>query len=364
VKDKAAVLTSQWRVRTLSPGEMGSAASCISNAKGVTGIVTTNSLLYSEGPPAFNAETKTLNYKVASPHYEKDGVTEFKGTYNLTVRDDIAECLYGFSKTLAAPSAVYAEETEYTEPDVDQYVDAAEEVYDETATEADFSEEEPLVEEVTLEEVEADESALTLDESDDEEVVVARVAADVVTELQKTAAANTSIDLSDGWFKFSATNFTFSAPTLKVAMGVNPAKTLTCIAGASLKKVTAVSPKCPAGYAKAVTRYCIKGKTVDVVVAAAPRCLAKFSTATAIECGRGTSAKRVIALKPKCPKGYGLVTSVVCIKNTSVRLVTMVRPKCGSGFAKAVSINCAKGKRITKVTALKPACPKGYSRKK
>ncbi len=363
IKDKAAVLTSQWRVRTLSPGEMGSAGTCINNATGVTGIVTTNSLLYSQGPPAFNAETKTLNYKVASPHYEKDGTTEFKGVYNLTVRDDIAECLYGFSKTLAAPSTVYAEEMEYTEPDVEQYVDDTEATFDEASTEADFSEEEPLVEDVTLEEVEADESALTLDEPVDE-VVVARVAADVVTELQKTAAANTTIELSDGWFKFSATNFTFSAPTVKVAMGVNPARTLTCIAGTSVKKVTAVSPKCPAGYAKVVTRYCVKGKTVDVVVAAAPRCLAKFSTATAIECGRGTSAKRVIALKPKCPTGYGLVTSVVCIKNTSVRLVTMVRPQCASGFAKAVSINCAKGKRITKVTAIKPACPKGFTRKK
>lgn len=363
IKDKAAVLTSQWRVRTLSPGEMGSAGTCINNATGVTGIVTTNSLLYSQGPPAFNAETKTLNYKVASPHFEKDGTTEFKGVYNLTVRDDIAECLYGFSKTLAAPSTVYAEETEYTEPDVEQYVDDTEATFDEASTEADFSEEEPLVEDVTLEEVEADESALTLDEPVDE-VVVARVAADVVTELQKTAAANTTIELSDGWFKFSATNFTFSAPTVKVAMGVNPAKTLTCIAGTSVKKVTAVSPKCPAGYAKVVTKYCIKGKTVDVVVAAAPRCLAKFSTATAIECGRGVSAKRVIALKPKCPMGYGLVTSVVCIKNTSVRLVTMVRPQCGSGFAKAVSINCAKGKRITKVTAIKPACPNGFIRKK
>ena len=363
IKDRATVLASQWRVRTLSNSEMGSAGTCINSATGVTGIVTTNSLLYSEGPPTFNTETKTLNYKVASPHYEKDGTTEFKGVYNLTVRDDIAECLYGFSKTLAAPSTVYAEETEYTEPDVEQYVDSVEATYDEAATEADFSEEEPLVEEVTLEDVEADESSLTLDEPVDE-VVVARVAADVVTELQKTAAANTTIDLSDGWFKFAATNFTFSAPTVKVAMGVNPAKTLTCIAGTSVKKVTAVSPKCPTGYAKTVTKYCVKGKTVDVVVAAAPRCLAKFSAATAIECGRGASAKRVIDVKPKCPKGYGLVTSVVCIKNTSVRLVTMVRPQCASGFAKAVTLTCTKGKRTTKVTAIKPACPKGFTRKK
>ena len=300
---------------------------------------------------------------MAAPHYEKDGVTEFKGVYNLIVRDDIAECFYGFSKTLAAPSTVYAEESEYTEPDVEQYVDATEATYDEVATEADFAEEESFVEEVTLDSVELEEADTTLDEPAEEEVV-ARVAADVVSELQKTAAANTTIDLSDGWFKFSASNFTFSAPTLKVAMGVKPAKTLTCIAGTSLKKVTAVSPKCPAGYAKAVTKYCIKGKTVDVVVDAAPRCLKKFSAAKAIECGRGASAKRVIALKPKCPKGYELVTSVVCIKNTSVRLVTMVRPQCGSGFAKAVSINCAKGKRITKVTAIKPACPRGFTRKK
>jgi hypothetical protein len=363
IKDKATVLTSQWRVRTLLPGEMGTAASCIKDATGVTGIVTTNSLLYSEGPPAFNAETKTLNYKVASPHYEKDGITEFKGTYNLTVRDDIAECLYRFSETFAAPSTVYAEETEYTEPDVEQYVESTEAVYDEAATEADFAEEESFVEEVTLDSVELEEADTTLDEPAEEEVV-ARVAADVVSELQKTAAANTTIDLSDGWFKFAASNFTFSAPTLKVAMGVKPAKTLTCIAGTSLKKVTAVSPKCPAGYAKAVTKYCIKGKTVDVVVAASPRCLKKFSAATAIECGRGASAKRVIAVKPKCPKGYGLVTSVVCIKNTSVRLVTMVRPQCASGFAKAVTLTCTKGKRTTKVTALKPACPKGFTRKK
>ena len=363
IKDKAAVLTSQWRVRTLSQGEMNSSASCIKDATGVTGIVTTNSLLYSEGPPAFDTEAKTLNYKVASPHYEKDGTTEFKGVYNLIVRDDVAECLYGFSETFAAPSTVYAAESEYTEPDVQQYVESTEAVYDEAATEADYAEEESLVEEVTLESVELEEADTTLDEPVEEEVV-ARVAADVVSELQKTAAANTAFDLQDGWFKFSATNFTFSAPTVKVVMGVNPARSLTCIAGTSVKKVTAISPQCPTGYAKAVTKYCIKGKTVDVVVATKPRCLKKFSAATAIECGRGAVAQRVIAVKPKCPKGYGLVTDIVCIKNTSVRLVSMVRPKCASGFSKAVSIMCAKGKRTTKVTALKPACPKGFTRRK
>lgn len=96
VKDKAAALPGYWSVRTLSGGEMSKAGKCISDAAGVAGIVSTNSALYGEGPPLFNAETKSLDYKVSSPHYEKDGKTEFKGRYNLMIRSDVARCIYGF----------------------------------------------------------------------------------------------------------------------------------------------------------------------------------------------------------------------------------------------------------------------------
>lgn len=93
--DKASALPSYWSVRTLSNEEMNRAPACIKNGTGVTGIVSTNATLYSEGPPSFDNATKTLNYKVAAMHYEKDGATKFLGRYDLLLRPDIASCLYG-----------------------------------------------------------------------------------------------------------------------------------------------------------------------------------------------------------------------------------------------------------------------------
>lgn len=93
--DKASAVPSYWSVRTLSGGEMQAAPSCIRNASGVTGIVSTNATLYSEGPPSYDRSSKTLNYKVAAPHYLADGSSEFMGRYDLLLRPDIASCLYG-----------------------------------------------------------------------------------------------------------------------------------------------------------------------------------------------------------------------------------------------------------------------------
>jgi hypothetical protein len=97
IGDKAAAMPSQWSVRTLSYSEMQSAPKCIKDGVGVTGIVATNASAYAEGPPSYNSATSTLNYKVAAPHYEKDGTTVFNGRYDLILRSDIANCLYGVS---------------------------------------------------------------------------------------------------------------------------------------------------------------------------------------------------------------------------------------------------------------------------
>lgn len=150
IQDKATAIPSVWNVRTLSYSEMTKAPKCISEGSGVTGIVSTNSTLYAEGPPAFDEATSSLNYKVASPHYEKDGTTEFKGTYDLVLRSDIAKCLYGFDDATSTSKV-----------------------------------------EVTGEDG----------------------AAKTVT---------TSMSVADGWFKFSASGFTFSAPTVKVTL-IKPA---------------------------------------------------------------------------------------------------------------------------------------------
>ena len=110
LKDTASAMPSQWSVRTLSYGEMQSAPSCIKNGVGVTGIVATNASAYSEGPPTFDSATSTLNYKVAALHFEKDGVTPFVGQYNLILRSDIANCLYGVSDASATAAVSVAGE--------------------------------------------------------------------------------------------------------------------------------------------------------------------------------------------------------------------------------------------------------------
>lgn len=92
--DKAVVVPSAWNIRALSTGEMTRAARCFVQGTGVKGIVTTNATVYSEGPPVFDGSM--LQYRVAAPHYTPQG-EEFRGSYNLIMKSEVARCLYGFS---------------------------------------------------------------------------------------------------------------------------------------------------------------------------------------------------------------------------------------------------------------------------
>ena len=144
--DSAGAVPTNWNVRTLADSEMSSASKCVTDASGISGVVTTNSTLYSQGPPTYTAETGTLDYQVAAPHYLNDGKTEFLGDYNLLVREDVAQCLYGFTGT-----------------------------------------------EIT--------SSMS-----------------VVDTTGSPKQATTSLTLENGFYKFSASGFTFSAPTIKAKL--------------------------------------------------------------------------------------------------------------------------------------------------
>ena len=95
--DKASASPTVWNFQTLDLG--ANSSSCFRNDSQLIGVVTTNSMMYSGGPPSFNSTEGTLEYKVGSPHYKSNGDV-FQGTYDLQVRSDVARCLYGFS---AAP---------------------------------------------------------------------------------------------------------------------------------------------------------------------------------------------------------------------------------------------------------------------
>lgn len=63
--------------------------------------------------------------------------------------------------------------------------------------------------------------------------------------------ATSSVTESGGWLSLTADNFTFSSPTIKVKLSqIKAKKTITCVRGSSVKKVTAKSPQCPAGFKK------------------------------------------------------------------------------------------------------------------
>ena len=97
VKNTSTASSSVWRLRTLSSNEISGADLCFTDSTKVTGIVTTNATEYSSGPPSFNPADGTLNYKVSAPHFKPDG-SVFKGTYDLLMTSEVARCVYKFSK--------------------------------------------------------------------------------------------------------------------------------------------------------------------------------------------------------------------------------------------------------------------------
>ncbi len=65
--------------------------------------------------------------------------------------------------------------------------------------------------------------------------------------------ATTIVRESNGWLKMAAYGFTFSEKTVRVKMTQKPAPaktTITCVKGKTVKKITAVGPKCPVGFKK------------------------------------------------------------------------------------------------------------------
>jgi hypothetical protein len=76
----------------------------------------------------------------------------------------------------------------------------------------------------------------------------------VTAEGGETKVATTVVSEKNGWLKLAAYGFTFSSPTIsvKLSQAAAPATktTVTCFKGKLTKKVTAVSPQCPAGYKK------------------------------------------------------------------------------------------------------------------
>lgn len=95
-EDKATRTNQYWTIKTLGDFRNDAVRRCTNSSGDLAGAVSTNALLYSAGPPTFNPDESSLDYKVAAPHFESDG-SEASGTYDLLLRSDVARCIYGFT---------------------------------------------------------------------------------------------------------------------------------------------------------------------------------------------------------------------------------------------------------------------------
>jgi hypothetical protein len=196
LEDKATAMASIWSIRTLRQEETEGANPCFDSKTELTGLVTTNATQYSAGPPAFDKAEGTLTYQVGAPHFTPTGEV-FKGRYNLSMRSEVARCVYQFSKApiRAELSVVSAEgspqvaTTVVSEKNGWVYLSAA-----------NFEFSTP--------------------------VIKAKLTQEVVVE---------------------------PTPTPTAVATAKPAQkkiTITCAKGKTTKKVTAVKPKCPSGFKK------------------------------------------------------------------------------------------------------------------
>jgi hypothetical protein len=114
--DKASATPTQWRVSTMTDRGSGVVRDCLNQSNTLAGLVTTNSTMYIDGPPTYDAAKGSLDYKVASTHFEADGKTVFKGSYELLMSSSVARCIYKF--TSAPVNASVSVTSESGEPNV------------------------------------------------------------------------------------------------------------------------------------------------------------------------------------------------------------------------------------------------------
>jgi hypothetical protein len=104
IQDKATGSDDFWLIRTLDSFGDGKTdetvdpktRECAADPLKVSGVVTTNAMVYSQGPPVYNEKEQSLDYKVLSPHFDEAG-KENVGTYDLLIDGKVARCIYGFS---------------------------------------------------------------------------------------------------------------------------------------------------------------------------------------------------------------------------------------------------------------------------
>ena len=196
IGDKATKTTQYWSYRALNTWQNPEIQKCTKSKDELGGVVTTNALTYSAGPPTFNKNTGSLEYKVASPHFEANGAVA-QGTYDLAINSTVARCIYEFS---SAP--IQAE--------------------------------------------------ISITTSDGEKKVATTIVNEKNGWLYLSAKGFTFSSPTIN-VKLSQEKVAAPAPSATPVATVTVAKksvTITCVKGKTTKRISGTSPKCPTGYKK------------------------------------------------------------------------------------------------------------------
>lgn len=103
LQDKPFAMKTYWNVKAITDEPSQKMRECAQNK--FAGIVSSNAAVFSSGAPSWNIERETLDYTVGAPHYDTEGKL-LTGQYVLSMRSDVARCIYGFS---AAPISARVE---------------------------------------------------------------------------------------------------------------------------------------------------------------------------------------------------------------------------------------------------------------
>lgn len=194
-----------WNFGTLPPWSSngGENKSCLNNNSQVEGIVTTNAMAYQAGPPSLSGSFFT--YGVAGMHYYADGST-VEGTYDLVMRNSVAQCLYGFANAPISATVNITESSLSVENVATTSVQDANGWLHVGAYGFNFSN--PIIS-VRLWQIK-------------HRVTISCVKGRSVVKI--------------------------SGVSPRCPIGFKKLVTITCLKGTSTKKVTAATPRCPAGY--------------------------------------------------------------------------------------------------------------------
>jgi hypothetical protein len=204
VGDIASGTSTVWNV-----SHIDSQSNCMNDNSSFQGLVNTNALVYQPNVPTFDGSF--LKYKVAGQHHDWKGQL-FQGTYSFIMRDSVARCLYGFSNapisgTVSVTSSAGAEQVAYTNvTDKDGWL---------TLTAQGFTFSDPTIS-----------AKLTQ-----------------VPEV-KPIPSGTPTSTSP------ASGTPTPSPTPSKTANSGKLNSIICVKGKVVRRVTGVTPKCPAGYKK------------------------------------------------------------------------------------------------------------------